>query len=132
MTTDLVELETIRLLLEGPDSTPVYEHASNVDGNHPPRHYSAVFHANHRGMEVARFIDDENHRNDAKLFIWFRTHGLSLISTNRELVAALDCIADDAEEFTHGDTNAETFVRGFAKRARAALSPTQPKSGEVG
>lgn len=45
-----------------------------------------------------------------------------LIAAAPQLRAALEDIAHDAAEFEHGDTVAENIVRGFARKARAALA----------
>lgn len=108
---DLGELERLATLLEGPDTTPVYEHASHVDGTYPPRHYSNVFHVNHRGMEVARFTDNENHRADAELYIWFRTHGLSLLHHLRA-AQAQTLQADTPTTEAQSNTSKLPSVRG--------------------
>ena len=58
-------------------NTPVHPQASHTDGASPPRHYSVVFHRDHPGREVARFVDPENHRNDAGAFIAAATHDMA-------------------------------------------------------
>lgn len=43
------------------------------------------------------------------------------VNGHAALRAALESIAADAEEFSHGDQNAQSVVRGLAKIARRAL-----------
>lgn len=43
------------------------------------------------------------------------------VNSRAALRAALEKIAAEAEEFSHGDQNAQSIVHGFAKIARRAL-----------
>ena len=44
------------------------------------------------------------------------------VNSHAALRAALSKIADEAEEFSHGDQNAQSIVRGLAAIARRALT----------
>lgn len=47
---------------------------------------------------------------------------VTAVNTHAALRDALRDIADDTEEFSHGDTNLQRWVRGFSRKARAALA----------